>query len=276
MIELPEIVTLTRQMKETLVGKAIDHVEVEESRPKFLFLTPEPPVFGEKLKGRRIADVTSGGKWIHARLDNDETLLIGEFGGRLLYHGADQDLPAKRHLTFRFGDGSAMTLAIQMWGFVGALSPQEIEEHPYASNLGPTPFGEAFTLGLLNETLDRYLESENKPIKAFLTHEANICGIGNGYLQDILFRARLSPKRKVDTLSTSDRKALHDALRETLEEAIDLGGRDTERTLFGKPGGYVPLLDKRAKDTDCIHCGTPIQKIQYLGGSCYLCPTCQT
>jgi len=275
MIELPEIVTLTRQMKKTLLGKAIDRVEVEESRPKFLFLTPELPAFEEKLQGRRIAGVTSGGKWIHARLDNDEMLLIGEFGGRLHYHEADQALPTKRHLAFRFGDGSAITLAIQMWGFVGALTPREVAEHPYASNLGPTPVGEAFTLSRLNETLDRYLESENKPIKAFLTHEANICGIGNGYLQDILFRARLSPKRKVDTLSASDRKALHGALRQTLEEAIDLGGRDTERTLFGEPGGYVPLLDKRAKDADCIHCGTPIQKIQYLGGSCYLCPTCQ-
>jgi len=276
MIELPEIVTLTRQMKETLIGKVIERVDVEEGRPKFLFLTPEPPGFGPRLERREIVDVTSGGKWIHARLDNEETLLIGEFGGRLHYHEAGEELPKKRHLIFRFDDGSAMSLAIQMWGFVGALTPKEVADHPYASTLGPTPVGESFTPGLFDETLDRYLTSENKPIKAFLTHEANVCGIGNGYLQDILFRARLSPKRKVDSLSAADRKALHGALRETLEEAIDLGGRDTERTLFGEPGGYVPLLDRRAKDTDCIQCGTPIRKIQYLGGSCYVCPTCQS
>jgi len=275
MIELPEVVTLTRQMQDTLAGKTIEQVELAETRPKFLFLTPEPPGLEKKLAGCRIAGVSSQGKWTHIRLDNDETLLIGEFGGRLHFHETDIDLPTKRHLAFRFSDGSAMTLAIQMWGFVGALTQTEVAEHPYAGNLGPAPFGTRFTLERLNDTLDGYLETETKPIKAFLTHEANLCGIGNGYLQDILFRARLNPKRKVDTLTESDRKAHHGALRETLEEAIDLGGRDTERTLFGEPGGYVPILDRRANGKPCTVCGTPIQKIQYLGGSCYICPTCQ-
>lgn len=65
------------------------------------------------------------------------------------------------------------------------------------------------------------------------------------------------------------------AIRDTLEEAIDLGGRDTEHTLFGEPGGYVPILDKRSRGTPCTNCSTPIEKIQYLGGSCYICPNCQ-
>ena len=276
MIELPEIVTLTRQMKDALVGKTLASVELAETRPKFLFVTPEPPAFAPRLRERRIVDVTSAGKWIHLQLDTDETLLVGEFGGRLQYHEAEDELPKKRHIAFGFEDGSSMTLAIQMWGFVGALSPAEVAEHPYASNLGPTPVGKAFTLRLLNDTLDQYLESENKPIKAFLTHEPNICGIGNGYLQDILFRSRLSPRRKVGTLTAADREALHHALQETLEEAIDLGGRDTERTLFGEPGGYIPILVKRTNGASCTRCGTPIRKIQYLGGSCYLCPSCQT
>ena len=92
----------------------------------------------------------------------------------------------------------------------------------------------------------------------------------------ILFRAHLSPKRKVRSLDAGDRAALYHAMRDTLEEAIDLGGRDTERTLFGEPGGYIPVLDKRAKGLPCPNCGTLIEKIQYLGGSCYVCPTCQT
>ena len=208
MIELPEIVTLTRQMKSTLVGKTIAAVEVAEDRPKFLFVTPDPPAFESRLAGRRIEGIHSGGKWIHSVLDNGETLLIGEFGGRLHFHEESSDLPEKRHIVWRFDDGSALTLAIQMWAFIGALTPPEVVEHPYASTIGPSPDAETFTLAQWNATLDRYLESENKPVKAFLTHEANICGLGNGYLQDILFRARLGPKRKVNSLDAGDREAL--------------------------------------------------------------------
>jgi len=60
-----------------------------------------------------------------------------------------------------------------------------------------------------------------------------------------------------------------------LHLAIERGGRDTEVDLYGAPGGYTPILDRRAKGVPCPDCGTPIQKISYLGGSCYVCPGCQ-
>ena len=113
----------------------------------------------------------------------------------------------------------------------------------------------------LNEDLDAY--------------EGNVCGIGNGYLQDILFRAKLSPKRKVPDISPDERMRLRGAIAETMTEAIEKGGRDTERDLYGRPGRYVPILDRRAVDTPCPDCGTPIEKMSYLGGSCYVCPSCQ-
>jgi formamidopyrimidine-DNA glycosylase len=276
MIELPEALTLATQMGETITGKEFARAEVAEGRPKFLFVTPEPPALSLRLVGRRVTGVSSKGKWIFSRLDNGETLTLGEFGGRLHYHAPGEDLPKKRHVTLEFTDGGALTLAIRMWGFLGVQTPIELAKHPYAGTLGPSPMDDDFTLARWNEVLDTYLESESKPVKAFLTHEANICGLGNGYLQDILFRAKLSPKRNVGSLDARDRASLYHAIRDTLEEAVDLGGRDTERTLFAEPGGYVPLLDKRAKGQPCARCGTPIERIQYLGGSCYLCPGCQT
>jgi formamidopyrimidine-DNA glycosylase len=275
MIELPEALTLAAQMGETITGKEFARAEVAEGRPKFLFVTPEPPDLSSRLVGRRVTGVSSKGKWIFSRLDNGETLTLGEFGGRLHYHAPGEDLPTKRHVTLEFTDGGALTLAILMWGFLGVQTPTELAEHPYAGTLGPSPIDDDFTVARWNEVLDAYLESENKPVKAFLTHEANVCGLGNGYLQDILFRAKLSPKRKVGSLDARDRASLYHAIRDTLQEAVDLGGRDTERTLFGEPGGYVPLLDKRTKGRPCTRCGTPIEKLSYLGGSCYVCPRCQ-
>jgi formamidopyrimidine-DNA glycosylase len=272
MIELPEAQTLAVQMQETVAGRTFARAEIAENAPKFLFTTED---FAERVADRRIEAVTARGKWIFSRLDNGEFLTLGEFGGRFLYSGPDEDLPKKRHVSLTFVDGGALTLSLQMWGFLGVQTSDELAEHPYAGTLGPSPIDDALTLARWNETLDTSLERENKPVKAFLTHEANVCGIGNGYLQDILFRARLSPRRKVRSLDDSDRQSLYRAMRDTLEEAVGRGGRDTERTLFGAPGGYVPLLDKRAKGAPCPRCGRPIEKIQYLGGSCYVCPRCQ-
>lgn len=272
MIELPEARTLATQMRQTLVGRTFASVEIAADRPRFLFVTGD---FPERLSGRTIDDVSAKGKWIFSALDNGETFTLGEFGGRFQFHEPGADLPEKRHATLRLSDGSTLSLAIQMWGFLGVQTPQELDEHPYAGTLGPCPIDDEFTLARWNDTLDAHLERENKPIKAFLTHEANVCGIGNGYLQDILFRAHLSPKKKVGALDESDRTLLYQAIQETLEEAVELGGRDTERTLFCEPGRYVPLLDQRAKGLPCTRCGTPIERIQYLGGSCYVCPGCQ-
>ncbi len=276
MFELPEIINLVRQLEKTVVGERIARVEVPANRPKFLFLSPDSPVFERALVGRRIEQANSRGRWIFCGLDDGRTLLFGEFGGRLLFHPLGTPIPAKRHWIVEFADGAHLSLAIQMWGFLGVLTEAEIAQHPYAGTLAFTPLDTSFTEAAFLERLDRHAAGENKPIKAFLTHSPNVAGIGNGYLQDILFRARLSPKRKVSSLSPYERSALYDALRQTLREALDLGGRDTERGLFGEPGRYVPLLDGRAVGRPCPTCGAPIAKIRYLGGSCYLCPKCQT
>ena len=277
MFELPEIVTLTRQLADSVAGRAVLDVALAEPRPKFLFVSPEPTdAFQAALIGRQIRSVRSAGKWIFFALDDESTFLIGEFGGRLLRTETGAEGPRKRHLTVALDDESGLSLAIQMWGFVGALSPGALRDHPYAGTLGPEPLSGAFSETTLNRILDDHARADNEPIKAFLTHEPNVCGIGNGYLQDILFRARLSPRRRVADITPAERVALYEAIQETMSEAIACDGRDTEITLYGEHGRYTPILDKRAVGMPCPVCQTPIQRGQYLGGSCYLCPACQT
>ncbi len=276
MFELPEVVHLARQLDETIVGKTIARVVVPADRPKFLFLSPDWPAFGTALAGRRVEGAAPRGRWILCALDDGRRLLFGEFGGRLLFHPAGTSVPAKRHWIAEFDDGARLSLAIQMWGFLGVLTEAEIAQHPYAGTLGLTPLDARFTETTLSERLDQHAAAEDESIKAFLTHSPNVAGIGNGYLQDILYRACLSPKRKVSALTADDRHELFRAISQTLAEAVRLAGRDTERDLFDQPGRYVPLLDRRAVGRPCPVCGTPIAKIQYLGGSCYLCPRCQS
>jgi formamidopyrimidine-DNA glycosylase len=90
-----------------------------------------------------------------------------------------------------------------------------------------------------------------------------------------MFRARLHPKHSIGDLSTAQRQALHQAILETVDEIIQKDGRYDEYDLYGNKGKYIRLMDKNAVGHPCPECGDEIEKMQYLGGACYLCPSCQ-
>jgi formamidopyrimidine-DNA glycosylase len=79
----------------------------------------------------------------------------------------------------------------------------------------------------------------------------------------------------VADLKAAECRKLHAATVKVMKEAVAAGGRDTERDLLGRPGGYRCTLDSRAAGKPCPACGTAIEKVSYLGGACYFCPACQ-
>jgi formamidopyrimidine-DNA glycosylase len=111
--------------------------------------------------------------------------------------------------------------------------------------------------------------------KAFLATEQRIPGLGNGVLQDILWTAHIHPKCKMGELTEQETQAMFEAVKHVLAAMTAQGGRDTERDLFGQPGGYKTVLSRNTVDTPCPVCGTPIKKASYLGGSIYTCEGCQ-
>ena len=201
-------------------------------------------------------------------------LWFGELGGRILYHQQGEAPPAKYHLRWDFTDASNLTFNLQMWGFVGLLERSELAAHPYAE-VGIPPLSVRFNMECFDRLLEEYPEKDKKGVKGFLVTSKHINGIGNGYLQDILFRAKILPSRKIPTLTADERLHLHAAIQDTMAEAIRLGGREDEHDLFDHTGGYKRLMSKETVGQPCPKCGTKIEKISYLGGACYLCPTCQ-
>jgi formamidopyrimidine-DNA glycosylase len=111
--------------------------------------------------------------------------------------------------------------------------------------------------------------------KAFLATEQRIPGLGNGVLQDLLYLAKVHPKQKVRDLSAKERESIFSSLKNTLAEMTAQGGRDTEKDLFGRPGGYKTRLSKNTAGKACPVCSSPIIKESYLGGSIYYCAGCQ-
>ena len=198
---------------------------------------------------------------------------VGELPG--LLHPAGTQLPAKRHLTATLDDASSLTITVQGWGFLALLSTAEEAAFAPYQHRGVSPLDPRFTREHLAQLLATSKEYRRKPIKSFLVHDPNVGGIGNGMLQDILYRAQIHPRQRVCDLTADEIDRLHGALRETMELAVAQGGRDSERDLHGQPGGYRPLMDRRAVDQPCPRCGTPIVKVSLLGGSCYYWPACQ-
>jgi len=90
-----------------------------------------------------------------------------------------------------------------------------------------------------------------------------------------MFRAGLHPRRDLADLDEARLRALYDEILATLRDVTAAGGRSDERDLFGRAGGYTRLMDARAAGQPCSRCGTTIEKMQYLGGACYVCPRCQ-
>ncbi|MBN1561482.1 endonuclease VIII, partial [candidate division KSB1 bacterium] len=163
----------------------------------------------------------------------------------------------------------------QMWGAMELYAKGEELERPYVKGMRPTPVDDAFTFPYFEELIDERVSSGKQSVKGLLTQEQLIPGLGNSIAQDIMFNAKLHPKRSIDDLIGSEKKQLYDAIIKTVSRVIELGGRNDEYNLFGQPGGYRRILDKNAAGKPCPSCSTTIVKIQYLGGACYYCPSCQ-
>lgn len=99
--------------------------------------------------------------------------------------------------------------------------------------------------------------------------------MGNAIAQDILFRARLHPRRSLAELGEERVDELFAAITGTVRDVIAAGGRSDERDLFDRPGGYARVMHAKAAGRPCPGCGTTVMKISYLGGACYFCPACQ-
>ena len=274
MIEMPEAYVISHQMDETLSGKTIQRFARGPLVHKFLWLNRPEEEMHRMMAGQTVKGASSYGRSMYLRLGDAYMLWMGEMGGRWLYHPAGQAGPEKYHVRLDFTDGSALTYLMQMWGFINLLEQAEFNERP-RKEVGIPPLSEAFTFERFDQMLEAYPDKAKKGVKGFLVTSQHVNGIGNSYLQDILFQARLHPARKIPTLTAEERGRLHTAIQSVMLAAISLGGREDERDLFNQPGGYERVMDSHAAGQHCPVCHNTVERIAYLGGACYICPQCQ-
>jgi formamidopyrimidine-DNA glycosylase len=275
MFELPEFVTLARQINATLTGKTIRKGSLGNTPHKFVWYNKSHVEFQRLTKGKAVGEARAKGKWLFVPLEPGYVLLLGECGGQVLYHTASSKLPAKYHLCLVFEDDSFLTATTQMWGAMELHESGQEQERQYVKGMRPAPIEPEFTFEYFTSFVDSLLEGEKRSAKGLLTQDQLIPGLGNAIAQDILFRARLHPRHPLDDLNQRQRRKLYNAILKTVREAIQKGGRYDEVDLYNQPGKYVRLMDKEAVGHPCPECGSKIEKIQYLGGACYFCSRCQ-
>ncbi|HEX7608589.1 MAG TPA: DNA-formamidopyrimidine glycosylase family protein [Candidatus Cryosericum sp.] len=271
MPELPEVASLARQMDRELRGRHVARVDVVQ--PRCLNVSPEE--FGRMLVHTQVSHVTSRGKWIFIDLEPGATLLLNlGMGGEALFHRKGEPLPKNRQSAVLFEDGSAFSQHFWWFGYVHAVKTVELASHAMTGSLGLDPLDDAeFTPGAFERMLE---QRKRSAIKTVLMDQKNIAGIGNVYIQDILFAAGLHPLRKTTDVTASERRALYAAIRSQLGHALELGGLAFEKDLYGQPGRFTEFLVGYREGKPCPVCGTVVRKIRTSGTSSFICPICQT
>lgn len=272
MLEIPESVTIARQLNKTVLGKTICNVVANSSPHKFAFYHGDPAYYKTLLSGQVIGESVGIGAMIEI-FAGDRRIVFSD-GVNLRYYNDSVKVPSKHQLLLEFNDGSILVSSVQMYGAVLAFKEGTNDNRYYLiAKEKPSPLNDSFDITYFN-TL-RTEESDKLSAKAFLATQQRIPGLCNGVLQDILFHAGIHPKRKMGTITEKEYISLFHSVKNTLAEMTRLGGRDTEKDLFGRAGRYRTLLSKNTVGKPCSVCGTDIQKSSYLGGAIYWCPACQ-
>jgi formamidopyrimidine-DNA glycosylase len=271
MIELPEAVVIARQMTETLSGRRITSAMANASPHKFAWYTGDPAAYNDRLTGKVIGQ----GAGVGGHIEFEAGEMVVSVSAPIRYHPEGERRPKKHQLLIEFDDGTAISSRAQMWGGFFCF--------PAGADVGfpdrdlaltkPSPLTDAFDRAYFDTLFDE--ATPKLSAKAFLATEQRIPGLGNGVLQDILWTARIHPKRKMGDLSENEIQAMFGAVKQVLAAMADQGGRDTERDLFWEYGGYATVLSRKTRGTPCPACGTAIEKASYQGGSIYYCSDCQ-
>jgi len=273
MIEIPEAAVLSMQINKIVAGKKISNVIASHSPHKFAWFNKDPQDYNNMLSAKIITHAEAVAGYVEITVE-DVILLFGD-GVNLRFHGIKEKRPEKHQLLIEFDDFTAISASVQMYGGLWCFNIGEFDNSYYLhAKESISPISEEFDRECFNAILSAP-GAAKLSAKAFLAAEQRIPGLGNGTLQDILFNARIHPKKKVFIFTEDDKEHIYNSIKSTLKEMTKQGGRNTEKDLFGNPGGYITKLSKNTANKTCKICGTPIIKEAYMGGSIYYCPKCQ-
>lgn len=291
MPELPEVETVRRGLEPVMDGARF--VRVEQRRPDLRF--PFPKNFNKRLEGQTVTGIGRRAKYLLADLSSGEVLLmhLGMSGSFHVLHESDSTpgkfhhprskLSAHDHVVFHMSNGAVVTFNDpRRFGYMRLIGREQLNQDPMIEALGPEPLGNAFDGAMLAEAC----AGKKTSLKAALSDQKVVAGLGNIYVCEALHRAHLSPKRIASTIALKSgaprpsANALADAIKAVLNDAIKAGGsslRDHRQT-DGDLGYFqhsFRVYDRAGEKCPTPRCKGKIKRIVQGTRSTFFCPVCQ-
>ena len=287
MPELPEVETVRRGLAPAMEGAAFAKVEVNDRRLRW----PIARDFEKRLSGQTVEGLGRRAKYLLADLSSGDVLLmhlgmsgsfrVGEEAKPGIYYHERSKSTAHDHVVFHMSNGATVTFNDpRRFGSMKLVPRAKLDGEPLLRALGPEPLGNEFDAAMLA----RACAGKKTSLKAALSDQRVVAGLGNIYVCEALYRARLSPKRQASTIADRKRApnaravALVDAIKAVLQDAIKAGGsslRDHRRT-DGALGDFqhnFQVYDREGEP--CPNCRGTIKRIVQNGRSTFYCPACQ-
>jgi formamidopyrimidine-DNA glycosylase len=279
MPELPEVETIARELRPLVLDATISGAWWDWPA---VIRHPAPAEFESAVAGRSVLDVTRRAKWLLLELSNDAVLAIQvKMTGQLFVMPADAPRDRHVHFLLRFADGRELRMRdVRKFGRVGVYRRDEAglirgadEVRELFAEHGPEPLSDELTLPVFR----RLLRARRGRLKPLLLDQSFLAGIGNIYADEALWRARLHPLRRVSSLRPRDERALYDAIRASLAEAVERRGSSVDDYTAPEGDGEMQeyLRSYGRTGLPCPRCGRPIRRIVLGARGTHFCSWCQ-
>jgi formamidopyrimidine-DNA glycosylase len=269
--ELPEVETIVRDLRPTLVGRTL--LALRRGRKKLR--RPWKAAWEGQLAGTRIDAVRRRGKWIVLDLDTGRHLVVHlGMTGQLVVCTADAPSERHTHLVFSLDDGRQLRFRdIRRFGSATLFETADaLAAFFEKTDLGPEPWE------LSRHAWHARLIGSTRVLKAILLDQQVVAGVGNIYADESLFQARLHPALRGDQVGSAESERLREGIVAVLERAIARRGSTIRNYVGGSglQGGYQEEFRVYGRTGQpCVRCRAPIERLRLAGRSTHYCPSCQ-
>ena len=271
MPELPEVETVRRGLEKLILGKKISNIEIRY--PKMI--KTDLNQFQKELPGQVIQSMGRRGKYLLFNLRDKVLISHLRMEGKYFYY--PDEIPERKHahILVHFEDGTTLVYEdVRKFGTMELLAPELLDSYFISKKLGPEPTDQDFDLGRFKLALKK----SKKSIKSHLLDQTLVAGLGNIYVDEVLWRAKVHPSRTSNSLTPQEARKVHDETINVLGQAVEKGGSTIRSytNAFGEDGTmqeFHQVYDKAGQA--CSRCGSTIEKIQLGGRGTYFCPKCQ-
>ncbi|MEW4353440.1 DNA-formamidopyrimidine glycosylase [Streptococcus pneumoniae] len=271
MPELPEVETVRKGLERLVTGKKIQSVDIFYPR---MVLTGASDLT-DKLQGQEICELKRRGKYLIFVYSDWVMVSHLRMEGKYLYDEGEAQLNKHTHAVFHFTDGSQLVYQdVRKFGTMELMKKSDLPAYFASKKLGPEPTEEDFLIA----PFVRALKSSKKPLKPYLLDQTLVVGLGNIYVDEVLWRAQLYPSQPSHRLLDQEITTLHEQIIAVLQLGIEKRGSTirTYRNALGEDGTMQDFLMVYGRTGEpCARCGAEIEKMKVAGRGTHICPRCQ-